>query len=292
MKKTFIFKALFIIACLLSIGANAQNTKTIQVGGCEFQIPKYFAVETLNNPYYDGIVAADNERMLYQIYLAYCYKSEWSLEVLSNDMLKEGLNKIGSDLDLGEKRKTTIDGFDAYVTEIKYIKSGIFGGNYRGHAYTFVANGSSYMLVMLNKISPFASDKSSEIIKTIKIKAPTATTRTSEEALQQYVNLLRPQLPQKVEDGVILDDFYIQDNLIIVTRLDNIDLANMSSTEIESTKKALQQNLASIAFNFLNISSDVGNYVADGHGITIKVLDKNKKLIVESSYTSEQLLSY
>jgi len=291
MKRTFIFKALFIIACLLSVRANAQNSKTVQLGGLEYKIPSYFTVETSNEPYMDAVAAVDNDFVPTQIYFTYCYKSEWSLEVLSSSMLKEGLESIGSDYSLGEKEKMSIDGFDAYVIEIKYIKSSSLGGTFYGHAYIFNANGSSYMFLMLHNL--FAKrDWSSEVIKTIKIKAPTATTRTPTEALQQYVNILRPQLPKQIEEGVILEDFYIQGNLIIVTRLDNINLANMSSTEIDSTQRALKQNLASIAFNFLNISSDVGNYVADGHGITIKVLDKNKKLIVENSFTSEQLLSY
>jgi len=301
MKRINFIKALILAFCITVSNAFGQISmiedeagqpfflQEIKTGDCKYNVPLNYKVildYTILPAFCNRIY--DNDTIPNYFYAMIYYRSYYSSDLLP-EMSKGLLSSYGRDISYGNAGMTRINGLDAYGIEINDLYYDKFKLRFKGYIYSFYANAQTYFFILLHKHDK--PDRSSEIIKTLTIEAPQTDSRTHLEALnQEFINPLKTVLPLRIDESSTLYDTYVLDNLFIVMRFDDIDINSMTTTQLSSTQNEIKNNLLASATYFVNFTSSIGNYIADGHGITIKVIDKNDKPVVESSFTSDQLL--
>ncbi len=301
MKRINFINALIIAFCFTTCNAFGQISMIVDesgqpfffeeviTGDCKFKVPLNYKIildYTILPAFCNRIY--DNDTIPNYFYAMIYYRTYYSSDLLP-EMSKGLISSYGRDISYGNAGMTRINGLDAYAIEINDLYSDKLKDRFKGYIYSFYANAQTYFFILLHKHDK--PDRTSEIIKTLTIEAPQTDSRTHLEALnQEFIFPLKAVLPLRIDEGSTLYDTYVLDNLFIIMRFEDIDINNLSAVQLSTTQNEIKNNLLSSAIYFVNFTSSIGNYIADDHGMTLKVIDKNDKPVVESSFTSEQLL--
>ena len=285
MKRLSIF---VILACVITGCVCAQQTQKVEIGNVEFQVPSEWTAQSN----FDGIltfaICFDNQTDPNQVYFVYNMPAGSNLEYVKEYVMKNTTQKLlGTDSELGTYQNCKVGKYDALKQEVKSSK--VVGTSLKGYIYAIQSETTTVLLYCLH--TPTANDMSQTIVNSVKINASTLAGKSAKEQLDEWMRTLRPHLPQKIEDGVLLVDFNLLDDgeILYVMGLESIRQEDMDSSSIEMLRSMMTEGASEAIKQIMNGVPVIKQYVGEGHGVYLRVVDANKKEISSTHVTSNEL---
>ncbi len=291
MKRQNMQNLIVLIAMLITTSimvAQTQTRQKISFEGCEFYVPQTWQKTPFNIPMVSGIMLFGGQNdYVNQICVAVSMNVGTSLDYAqqSSDFT---LSAITDNIEIGTSEKIKISGYDGICKSFTCKMDGL---QLTGKSYITVVGEKDYTIYYMH--TPSSRDYSNEIIQSVKVTEINNQTQTSGDDFEQFLNYFSSALPMEIETGVLLRELKILNNgdLYYEFGISAFEISDLTQTELNDFRAELSSGFKPVLKEIISNVKQVKDYLSKGHGVQVKVVDKNGKSIWTKIFTSQEVLN-